>query len=683
MRFAGILSLFLSLVWVVLSITAGAWPGWAQARGQAPSTSSLTAHTGDTVVIRMQQAYSKRDQVALAELLPQAHGHLLEPWAAYWELKARLEDADAAEVHLFLQRWAGTYQEDRLRNDWLLLQGQRQNWDLFDLEYRNFRMQDDPELRCYKVAGDLAQGAPLMPAAIAGVLHDWTQQKRLDHGCLYAAEQLYRAGLVEPEQIWRKARLAMEAADVASARAAAGIITPVAGVQVAALQQDAAGFLARLASNNALGDVDHELAVLALVRLGRQDADRAASVLRVGWAQRLRPAERNWLWGVVGKWSAVDLSTNALAYFAQAENYADLDDDLLQWQVRAALRAGAWPTVLQASAAMSDLMADDGAWAYWQARAQLERAGGDADLAQAEAGFARVAAQSGERGFYQKLAQEALGHAIDAPPVPPMPDAAEQAWAQTHPGLQRALYAISIGLRREGVREWNYWVNLHEPGGMSDRQRLAAAQLACAQAVWDRCINTSERTRGFVALAQRYPTPFRDAVLAQSQRTGLDAAYVYGLIRQESRFILAARSHAGATGLMQLMPDTARWTARQIGLQDFSLAQTNDLQTNILLGTSYLKLALDDFQGSLPLAAAAYNAGPRHPASWRNGPELEGAIWVENIPFWETRDYVKKVLANTTDYAVLLSGQPQSLRARLGVVGPLPAGTADPSRELP
>jgi soluble lytic murein transglycosylase len=108
---------------------------------------------------------------------------------------------------------------------------------------------------------------------------------------------------------------------------------------------------------------------------------------------------------------------------------------------------------------------------------------------------------------------------------------------------------------------------------------------------------------------------------------------------------------SGASGLMQVMPATARWTAKKIGLTGFTPDQINDRDTNITIGTAYLKLALDDFAGSMPLAAAAYNAGPGRPRNWRNGPVLDAAIWAENVPFAETRDYVKKVLANTTNYA--------------------------------
>ena len=176
--------------------------------------------------------------------------------------------------------------------------------------------------------------------------------------------------------------------------------------------------------------------------------------------------------------------------------------------------------------------------------------------------------------------------------------------------------------------------------------------------------------------------PYQRQVVARAGEVGLDPAYVYGLIRQESRFIMDARSNVGASGLMQLMPATARWTAKKIGLS-YSADQIADRDVNLRLGTAYLKLVLDDFAGSQALAAAAYNAGPGRPRKWRDGPVLEPAAWAENVPFAETRDYVKKVLSNATYYAAQLSGQAGSLKARLGPVI-APATLANPlDAELP
>jgi soluble lytic murein transglycosylase len=319
---------------------------------------------------------------------------------------------------------------------------------------------------------------------------------------------------------------------------------------------------------------------------------------------------------------------------------------------------------------MSPEARQDATWVYWQARALLQLAKTDADRAEATRLMESIASV---RGFYEQLALEELGQRITTPPKPLALTAEEKNTAKTNAGLNRGLAAIAMGLRTEGVREWNYSVNLHQKGGMNDRELLAAADLACHHEVWDRCINTSERTKAVVDFEQRFPMPFKKAVVQRANQIGLDPAYVYGLIRQESRFIMDARSVVGASGLMQVMPPTAKWTAKKIGMVDFKPHQITDRDVNIAIGTGYLKLVLDGFAGSMPLAAAAYNAGPSRPRSWRGqtgGPVLEAAIWAENVPFQETRDYVKKVLSNTTNYAALITGQPQSLKSRLGLVGP-------------
>ena len=672
------------------ALCAAASPAAAQnppdgAHAAASSASAAPALDAGTVILDMSEAYRRGDKARLAALLPLAQGHALEPWAAYWALKARLEEASPDEVQAFLARWAGTYQEDRLRNDWLLLSGKRRDWASFAAEYPRFRMRDDAQVRCYALAADASAGKPLPADAAAQLQQDWLSQRNQDDGCLLAAGLLYASGQLPAAALWAKARQAVQDGRPALARAAVALAAPDAAADAASLLQNPTRYLSQKtgASTPAATPAGRELALLALLKLATQSPEQAIRHMQNGGAAALTPAQRNLAWALLGKWAAIKQPELAWPCFAQASQDSALDDELLAWKARAALRQGQWAAVLAAVNAMRQPAQDDGAWLYWRARARLALAQGEDQRAAAHADWQALAQAPARQGFYEKLAREALGAPSALPAAPPPLSPAERDGARSHIGLNRALLAITLGLRSEGVREWNYWTRLHTPGGMDDRQLYAAADLACRYQVWDRCISTSERIRGFADMAQRYPAPHRDAVRQQAQASGLDPAYVYGLIRQESRFVTDARSHAGASGLMQIMPATARWTARKIGLESFSPAQLGDLHTNLLIGTSYLKLALDDFQSSLPLAAAAYNAGPGRPRAWRNGPVLEGAIWVENIPFAETRDYVKKVLSNTTDYAHLFSGQPQSLQQRLGQIAPLPPDTPDPSRDLP
>ena len=638
---------------------------------------TLPAGAGDDTITDMAQAFKRGDKARLSALLPQVRGHMLEPWAAYWELRARLGDAQQPEVEAFLARWAGSYQEDRLRNDWLLLLGGRRDWQRFSDMVAAFRMGDDPQVRCYGMVIANLRGS--LPAGAADDLRrTWYGLKESDDGCTLAASELFSAKKLSELDLWRKARLAMDNNRPRVARNALDIVSPESSALVQEISDSPARFLATKAT--AAGRIRKELVTLAIVRMAATDPDAAALQLDSKWSVQMSAEENNWAWGAIGRQAASKLSPSALEYYGHVTRDSDLTGDMLGWKVRAALRAGRWKDVLAATAAMDDATRADSTWAYWRARALLAGRPSEAQQAEARQLLEGIASP---RGFYEQLALEQLGRPIVLParPAPPTPE--EQQAARGNAGLVRGIYAIRMGLRGEGTREWNYTTNLHTPGGMTDRELLAAADLACQSEVWDRCINTSERTRVAFDYAQRFPMPHEQQVVPRAKEIGIDPAYVYGLIRQESRFIMDARSGVGASGLMQVMPATARWTAKKIGLDGFRPEQLADGTTNIAIGTAYLKLALDDFQGSMPLAAAAYNAGPGRPRNWRNGPMLEGAIWAENVPFAETRDYVKKVLANTTSYAAVLTGQPQSLKARLGTVGPKDPNFVEPNRDLP
>ncbi len=676
----------------------------ALAQSTVPGANPANA-AADGVLLDMGAAFKRGDRKRLTQLLPQAKGHPLEPWAAYWEIKSRLGETSTPEVQDFFARYAGTYQEDRLRNDWLLLLGQRRDWTTFEAEHPQYRMGDDREVRCYALLVDYLKSGPASPgaAAMAGeVKKNWLSQREGDDGCTIAAARMVGTPQLTVEDVWQKARLAAEANRPRAARDAVAIISPESVGMVTELFNSPAKFLTD--KSLAIRKTRKELIALALVKMASTDAEGAANMMDTKWAVQLTREERNWVWGVIGKQTATRMGTvpgsEAVSYFARVDKDTDLSDDMLGWKVRAALRAGRqpnWPMVLSAVNAMSQDTRNEPTWSYWKARALLATVPAGVASTSAASVQPAIGAQRAEalallqsmasvRGFYEQLALEELGQKITVPPRPLALSPEEKDAARLNPGLSRASYAIAIGLRSEGVREWNYSTNLAKPGGMSDRELLAAAQLACDRQIWDRCINTSERTKSVVDLEQRFPMPFRDAVVRRAQSINLDPAYVYGLIRQESRFVMDARSGVGASGLMQVMPATARETARRIGMVGFTADQITDRDTNIAIGTGYLKLVLDDLSGSMPLAAAAYNAGPGRPRTWRGqagSPVLEAAIWAENVPFSETRDYVKKVLANTTSYAAILTGQPQSLKARLGSVGPRDMSQPEADKTLP
>jgi soluble lytic murein transglycosylase len=270
---------------------------------------------------------------------------------------------------------------------------------------------------------------------------------------------------------------------------------------------------------------------------------------------------------------------------------------------------------------------------------------------------------AGQPNFYGNLADEELGRAIMPPPKATALSNEEQKAARDNPGIRRSLAFFRLEMRTEAVKEWNWTLR-----GMEDRELLAAADLAKRNQIWDRAINTADRTKNEHDYTLRFLSPYGEQVRPAAQNQSLDDAWVYGLMRQESRFITSAKSNVGASGLMQLMPATAKWVAKKIGIKNYDHARVNDTETNVLLGTSYMRMVMENLDNHPVLASAAYNAGPGRAKKWRADRPLEGAIYAETIPFSETRDYVKKVMSNSVYYSVLFTGQPDSLKTRLGVV---------------
>ena len=237
--------------------------------------------------------------------------------------------------------------------------------------------------------------------------------------------------------------------------------------------------------------------------------------------------------------------------------------------------------------------------------------------------------------------------------------------ASGHDGLQRALTLNRLGFRTEAVREWNWSIR-----GADDRLLLAAAEAANEAGWYDRAIYAADRTKRLHNYNLRYLAPYREVTRGYAKDLKLDEAWVYGLIRQESRFVAVARSSVGAGGLMQVMPATAQWVANRMGIK-YHAGMVNEVGANVQLGTYYMKHVLESLSNQPVLATAGYNAGPGRARAWQplDAP-MEAAIYVESIPFFETRDYVKKVMANAVAYSMTFGENRLALTTRLGVIPP-------------
>ncbi|MBO9687004.1 MAG: lytic transglycosylase domain-containing protein [Mitsuaria chitosanitabida] len=652
------------------------------AHAQSPSSFTVVPNPPPPLpdlVTDAREAWRVRDRAKLSAMRQAAFDqqHPLAPWFDYWNLNARLSEAQQAEINAFYARWPGSYVEDRLRNDWLLELGHRRDWANFRRDLAGYKMQDDREVVCYTLLADPPK-RELRDSARAA----WFAQRDADEGCNMLAATLHENGVFKDADVWRKLRLVVETNKPRAVKQTSALLSKADQDAIAELMDKPDRYLKRKAAASPRAKA--ELTLLALMRLAATDYDKADDDVK-RWAPKLPNDLSAWLWAQYGRQAALRLKDEASDHFARAiqlqakaREPIEWSDDTVTWIARAALRADNGAGRPAQLAAAIELMKPsdqkDIVWQYWRAKAQQQLAekgpAGDAQRREAQESLRAIASPL---SFYGKLAADELKLRLPLPPTPAELSAQERAAVQQQAGIQRALQLLAVGLRGEGQREWNFSLR-----GLSDRELLAVAQTACERELWERCIQTSERTRGEIDLAQRFPMPYRADVLRQATAAGLDPAYVYGLIRQESRFMMDARSHVGAGGLMQVMPATAKWTAKKLGV-DFRPDMLHDRDTNLRLGTGYLKLVMDSFDGSQAMAAAAYNAGPGRPRRWREGPQLDAAIWTENIPIWETRDYVRKVLSNATIYAQLMGREGGTLlRDRLGrVIGPAAASQPD------
>ncbi len=620
-------------------------------RAPQPSVSA------DADFVALREAGLRGDTGEAGRLSARLLDYPITSYVDYYRLYPRLAGAPEGEIRSFLERYDGTAIADRLRNDWLLLLGRAHDWRVFDEQYPRFALNDDTQLKCYALMSRAAKGENV--ASVAREL--LVQPKYSGEACTDLIGRLAHDKQFSEDDVWRQVRLAVEYGQPGAVRRIAAF-TDVNEKQLAQAIEKPAPFVERGASG---GRASRELFLIALGRVARENPDKALAAMQRSQS-RLTPAEQAVGWSQLALQASLSLAKEAPDYWRRTWD-ATLSNDACQWRARAALRVGDWVMVMQAIDAMPAELQSDPAWVYWRGRALATQGRND----DARRHFQQLV---GQHHFYGQLATEELGRQIAPPPKPAAPTAQELADAEANPGLRDALKFLELGLRFEATREWNWQLRR-----MTDRQLLAAAELARRNDVLDRMVAAADRIRDEHDLAYRYPTPHDDIMHGATQPIGLDKAWVYGLIRQESRFIKSARSSVGASGLMQIMPNTANYVAKKIGMAGFTVASLNDTRTNITLGTQYLNMVLSNLGGSQTLATAAYNAGPGRPRQWRSQLDrpVEGAIFAETIPFSETRGYVKNVLANATWYAAQFENRPQSLKARLGVIAPRDANIAE------
>jgi soluble lytic murein transglycosylase len=613
----------------------------------------------DADFLAAKDAFERNDRAKLDALAIGLKGHLLAPYVTYWQIKLGIDDVDYDTVRGFLTQYPNTPPAERLTVDWLKTAAKRGDWARFALDYPP-AAGEDIELTCYGIQfrqqrdgdGALEAAKPL-----------WFTGQSTPDACepLFAA--LLAKGELSSADRRVRFRLATEAGNVRLAQTLAtdpSARERIALSELTTVERDPARALAKgaFAWKTATGQ---DLALYALERVARKDAD-VAHAAWIKWRDRLPKALREYGNARVAYHAARQLRPRANEWFREAGN-VPLAPEQQSWRVRAALRALAWRDVLTAIDGLPDREQQEPGWRFWKARALAEVGSKE----EADALYATVAVGI---NFYGLLAAEALGRgpqqlaALKSEPSKATDDALTAFAAK--PGIQRAVKLAALDMRAESRREW-----IAAVAGQDDEGLLLAADYARRVGLYDRAINTAERTLTRHDYTMRYMTPWRVEFGTAARDHNIDEELLYAIARQESRFAPDIISSAGAMGLMQLMPGTARWVAKQLARSDYNSARIAQVDLNTQFGAYYFKYWHERLDRMPALAAAAYNAGPSRAQAWRPSlAPLEGAIWVETIPYNETRDYVKKVLANAVLYANALNRPYVPLSTRLGTIMP-------------
>ena len=567
---------------------------------------------------------------------------------AAW-LHRRLGPSTDSELARFLRRYDNLGFARGLRLRWARSLAARKEWERYLSVYDSYLAErDDTELDCYALQGRLATGPDdaLVEDALVFWLSAYSQPKACDPLFDYLAE----VNAITPAIRHERITLALEAGQISLARYLARPLPDAERQRIEAwarMQRDPERSLRDPSAFDDSKD-DRRLVTYGLKRLARRDPRKADARL-AAYRDRVLTAEQA---------DAVERDvalTAARRHMPEARGllgdpvYGE-DTLVTQWRIRLALRDTDWAEALDALAALPETERDEDHWRYWWAWSMAETG----REAEAEPLLRELA---GERHYYGFLAADrlevdyAFGHA------PAKPDEEVIAELARRPEIARTRELYLTGLYGRGRLEWSAAMN-----GLDEDERVQASILAHRWGWHSRAIRTASRYGLENDLELRFPLPWQEDFQRLSKRVSIDPTWAYGVARSESLFMPDVASHAGAIGLMQLMPATGKETARKNNIRYDNRYSLMDPAKNIALGTSYLAEMLARFDNNRVLATAAYNAGPHRVTRWQ--PDYDGmpaTVWAESIPFKETREYVRRVLAAETVFAWRMNGNAERL----------------------
>jgi len=586
------------------------------------------------------QALKAEQHDRYRQLLGGLRDYPLTPYLLLEDLKQRSKSASHREIEDFLLAHGDLPAAQGFKQDWLLRLAREQRWEQLLRNYDSDSQ--NAAIDCVVTEHRWDQGQQQDAMQKAAEL--WTVGRSQPNTCNPLFERWRAAGGLTEERAWERIRQALLYRQDALASYLVRY-TPqrkaLAELFVASASKPAEqlGNHSRYRSNDPQQQaLLTEIVVVSLRRLGRDDAPRALALWPHYRDLPFSAEDRQAIARDVGVRMAKRFDPQAASFMAENDPQMH-EDSVSEWRVRLALRGGQWNIARELTSQLPPTLASQSRWRYWQLRSQQLATPQIGEMLQDYALLAQ------ERDFYGFLAAERTQqpYALNHRPAEVTP----QAWNRVNQmaGIRRAREFHARGQIVDARREW-YHASRH----MSREELIAQAKLARDMEWHFPAIRNISQAQYWDDLDIRFPLAYQQPILHHARERQLNSTWVYAITRQESAFMADARSHAGAMGLMQLMPGTARETAQRYRIP---LNNPNDVlipDRNIALGTAYLSQLQGQFQGNRVLASAAYNAGPGRVRQWTRGiGEMPADVWIETIPFDETRQYVQSVLS----YAVI------------------------------
>ncbi len=579
----------------------------------------------------------------------------------YWALNSNLASQSSSQITSFAQRYPQSAMTEKLAADYVEEKVKQADFASAQPVLPYVTNADQAE-SCAVAQVRAKSGDPLVFAEFKDVWLTTNSQPEL---CTGLGRMMLSSPLMteqdRQQRVWGQLRAGQSGQALATAQ------TLGINLSLAQLNQIQANPLNYLWSAPKASSVDHAYLIFAMGRLADSDLNSALSSVQRA-AQGTPVQVQKALYRAVGYIGGTTVMKNN--FNRQVLNYLDASYGLpfsseeAEIYARQAIRFSAWESLIRAIDAMSVTQKQEDRWQYWLARASEQR--GDASSKRAAQQIFKKLAEGDD--YHNLLAKDQLGQKYSNLPNNVQPSNHDLQRLNQDIHFSRAFALRRVDAPENYInREWNWAVRQaylkHDDGLL-----LAAAKRATDMGWYDRAIYAADRTENKHNYAYRYAMPHQNYVVSHSRNAGVDPAWAYGLMRQESRFVTNARSHVGAGGLMQIMPDTAKLIARQMG-ESYNPAALTDMNTNIRYGTFYLSMIQSQLSNSPVLATAGYNAGPNRARRWQ--PETQAIAadqYTESIPLTETRDYVKHVMTNATHYGVLLGQGAQSLEKRMNII---------------